>query len=579
MASELMPLTVRRDYSLPDAREILERYGKDLKSVKDVRDEIERKLGWQAHGQTIWRHIKALQKEKQMQALPTDETAVTCKTETDMPSTLEMEVVSEGDMTDEEAVDVDGEDDLYDRIPPKLTLQMKPDRQLRRVRSKRLTKSSIVVPEKDNDCVRVYRLNARSKNGVTVYYRCSTCDTIWRKIKDSLREGEEIPADQRFLPNLKTVNGEIVGDPYPPHHPDCLPIPPEVQEAQEIDRSCRVRVREGLLAPRQAWWLGRRLAMARIFPRGSSMVDEIPFPEWKTVGRKYRELERKRQRFNEYNSKFSEDTDGIALTNEELQLAEEDTPGPSSEAESALPSSCRRPLVSSIVVPEIDGDYIRVYRFANRSRDGKTCIYRCIRCDTLCQNAQKSEFELICGSVKAVNGQLLGNRHPEHHPDCLPIAARILDAQEVENSRTLGSKKGISSRQQTWNTDGEMALEQSASGLSEEVEWKPTHKYNTFGRTRRSNLNQSVDDCEQIVYDGDSIDVGSTECVPMTSGFSEPVAKPPNCSCRQYYEANLELHQEILRCLEEMKELRDEIRIMYSESRSNLVIDETEYGQ
>lgn len=53
--------------------------------------------------------------------------------------------------------------------------------------------------------------------------------------------------------SLKTVNGEISGDAHPKHHPECKPISTQILKAQEIDKSCRVRVREGVLTPKQAW--------------------------------------------------------------------------------------------------------------------------------------------------------------------------------------------------------------------------------------------------------------------------------------------------------------------------------------
>lgn len=52
-------MSTRRDYSLIEVRNILRRYKKDLPTIKDVKNEIESKLGWKATTQTIWRHIKA----------------------------------------------------------------------------------------------------------------------------------------------------------------------------------------------------------------------------------------------------------------------------------------------------------------------------------------------------------------------------------------------------------------------------------------------------------------------------------------------------------------------------------------
>lgn len=60
----------------------------------------------------------------------------------------------------------------------------------------------------------------------------------------------------------------------------------------------------------------------------------------------------------------------------------------------------------------------------------------------------------------------------------------------------------------------------------------------------------------------------SIESVPMQ--LSNPAAVSGNlhsCNCKQYYEANVQIHESIVNYLEEIRVIRNEIRQFYEESR------------
>lgn len=88
---------------------------------------------------------------------------------------------------------------------------------------------------------RQYRMTNRSRDGRKLYFRCSRCDTLSKKNSDSVRA------------RLIICNGEVVGDEFPTHHPECQPWTDEQLLVQQIDRSSRKTVKEGLLQPFEAY--------------------------------------------------------------------------------------------------------------------------------------------------------------------------------------------------------------------------------------------------------------------------------------------------------------------------------------
>ncbi|VDK41453.1 unnamed protein product [Gongylonema pulchrum] len=48
------------------------------------------------------------------------------------------------------------------------------------------------------------------------------------------------------------IGGQIIGNAYPEHLPECKPVPKQVQQLQEIDRACRARIQSGSMTPEAA---------------------------------------------------------------------------------------------------------------------------------------------------------------------------------------------------------------------------------------------------------------------------------------------------------------------------------------
>lgn len=54
-------------------------------------------------------------------------------------------------------------------------------------------------------------------------------------------------------PIIKMVHDNIVGEPFPSHHPECKPIPLSQLRAMQIDRENRQEVIDEMLTPFEAW--------------------------------------------------------------------------------------------------------------------------------------------------------------------------------------------------------------------------------------------------------------------------------------------------------------------------------------
>uniref|UniRef100_A0A915B279 RYYR-CCHC domain-containing protein n=1 Tax=Parascaris univalens TaxID=6257 RepID=A0A915B279_PARUN len=126
-----------------------------------------------------------------------------------------------------------------------------------------------------------------------VYYRCSTCDTIKRKLKApriSMRgddngneNGTEFCSAENFpsRATVRTIHGRVVGNPYPQHHPDCHPIPADQQKALETCRSIKAELKYGPAS--SSAMLMRRRTEQNDRSGYDDETDDMCFPVWRRV--------------------------------------------------------------------------------------------------------------------------------------------------------------------------------------------------------------------------------------------------------------------------------------------------------
>jgi hypothetical protein len=111
--------------------------------------------------------------------------------------------------------------------------------------SKNCTQTLLTVPVADG-YVRQFRLSCNK--GGTKYYRCSRCDYFSRKHRLKLQSYIKVVADQ-VLTNLNDVA----------HHPQCRPIPAMNAIAKDVDRKCRLKVKQSAANPKDSWHEGERM--------------------------------------------------------------------------------------------------------------------------------------------------------------------------------------------------------------------------------------------------------------------------------------------------------------------------------
>uniref|UniRef100_A0A7E4ZXL3 Macro domain-containing protein n=1 Tax=Panagrellus redivivus TaxID=6233 RepID=A0A7E4ZXL3_PANRE len=157
---------------------------------------------------------------------------------------------------------------------------------------------------------RQYRMTNRSRDGRKLYFRCSRCDTLAKRDKDSSTRAR-----------LILCNGQVSGDEYPTHHPDCEPWTDEQLLVQQIDRSSRKTVKEGLLQPFEAY----QDALSRVttaVANEAKIIDVPKFPEWSEVRQK---TYRHREKRNDMD--ISQEEDHLVAQDEHEQMHQDDVAG------------------------------------------------------------------------------------------------------------------------------------------------------------------------------------------------------------------------------------------------------------
>ncbi|VDK51857.1 unnamed protein product [Gongylonema pulchrum] len=91
-----------------------------------------------------------------------------------------------------------------------------------------------------------------------------------------------------------------------------------------------------------------------------------------------------------------------------------------------------------MIIFEPGGQAARIYRINGRSDRLGIVYYRCSKCDVICRRRKKmgaEESELVRGTVKVEQGNVIDNMYPSHHRECALLTLEIVKglAEELEH--------------------------------------------------------------------------------------------------------------------------------------------------
>ncbi|VDM09458.1 unnamed protein product [Wuchereria bancrofti] len=373
---------------------------------------------------------------------------------------------------------------------------------------------SIAIAEKDDPRkFRIYRsLNCEPQES-TIYYRCAKCESLEKKAFGGVRS-------RRYKPYVKTLRGKLVGNAHPEHHPGCHAVTKEIQELQEMDRACRAKIRASYLSHRSPQKIMEHAL------EDSSNID---------IQSNYN-LRRRPKRLSLKFDPLSRDINESELSEIDclLRFISEASVNNIAEATdhrsiySLGTSSSKSTGYSSLIVPEPDGISVRIYDANGKLADQGVTHYYCSRCDDL---YQKENNESIRTVLKAESDLVV--EYPTHHAECSPSTLESLrelgdglkDFCVVASRRIIPLKAVIVSIESEYNIFHEQD-ESFLTGGSNEQNWDTT----------------AMD--EEILINPTSV----------------PKLREQRCFCRRLYEENMELYQEMLRSVHQMRALINEMK-------------------
>ncbi|VIO92369.1 Uncharacterized protein BM_BM10634 [Brugia malayi] len=370
---------------------------------------------------------------------------------------------------------------------------------------------SIAIAEKDDPRkFRIYRsLNCEPQRS-TIYYRCAKCESLEKKAFGGVRS-------RRYKPYVKTLHGKLVGNAHPEHHPGCHAVTKEIQELQEMDRACRAKIRANYVSNRSP-----QKVMEHAL-EGSSTID---------IQSNYN-LRRRPKRLSLKLDPLSRDINESELSGIDCLLRFISEACVNNIAEttdhrsihSFGTSSSKSIAYSSLIVPEPDGISVRIYDADGKLADQGVTHYYCSRCDDL---YQKENDESIRTVLKAENDLVV--EYPTHHAECSPSTLESLRelGDDLKNFCVVANRRIIPLK----------AVIESEYNIFHE----PDESFLTGGSNEQNWDTPAMD--EEILINPTSV-----------SKLGEQ-----RCFCRRLYEENMELYQEMLRSVHQMRSLINEMK-------------------
>uniref|UniRef100_A0A915PHI5 SET domain-containing protein n=1 Tax=Setaria digitata TaxID=48799 RepID=A0A915PHI5_9BILA len=380
-------------------------------------------------------------------------------------------------------------------------------------RPKKPRTSSIAIAEKDDPRkFRIYRPLNHGPFLSTIYYRCSKCESLEKKSIGKVNR-------KRYAPYVRTLRGKLIGNAHPEHHPDCHAITKEIEELQEMDRACRAKIKiDGYSLSKLEENFRQHVEVAsNINMRSNNYNFHV--------------------RSKQLNPRFGavdDDINGSGISEVDLLLRFISDASVSDIAETiddnnvflVAASSSSSACCHSVIVPEPDGLSVRIYDGEDKLVGKEVTFCHCSRCDDLCQ---KSEGDFSPAILKVEN-DLVVDMYPLHHPECSATSLESLrelgdDLKNfcvVANHRIISLKAVIESEFTVLRDPGESFV---------------------------------INESDQQNWDAPIMD----EDILMNSA-SLPKVPNERCCCRRIYEENMELYQEMLRSVDEMRSLVSEMK-------------------
>ncbi|KAL3995570.1 hypothetical protein ACH3XW_26360 [Acanthocheilonema viteae] len=371
-----------------------------------------------------------------------------------------------------------------------------------------LNMSSIAIAEKDDPGkFRIYRPISCGQSESLIYYRCSKCESLEKKNSGGVRS-------KRYKPYVKTLDGKLIGNAHPEHHPNCHAVTKKIQELQEMDRACRAKIRASHLSSRPPQKLEEHIVeqSSNICVQSNYNLRKRP----KRSSINFHALNR--------NINGSERSEVDQLLRFIIETCIGDIAETNYTSIYSIDTSLSNSIgYSSLIVPEPDGMLVRIYDGDGKLADENVSYYYCSRCDDLYQKRDNDSVRTV---LKAENDLVVD--YPAHHAECLPTS--------LESLRELGDHL----------KDFCVVANHRIIPLKAESECNKFHEPDESFHTRAS---------DQQNWDTTDMDEG---ILINSTSVSKP--QEQRCFCRRLYEGNVELYQEMLRSVDEMRSLVSEMK-------------------
>ncbi|VDN17357.1 unnamed protein product [Gongylonema pulchrum] len=186
-------------------------------------------------------------------------------------------------------------------------------------------------------------------------------------------------------------------------------------------------------------------------------------------------------------------------------------------------------------------------------------FYQCTSCDYFCRKEEKniaatsgqSSSVPARAELKAENGIICGDLYPAHHADCIPTSLDSLRTlgESLRDFHVVRDRRIISLKAvDDFETGSDQNLSASSiESTTSEPAWQPPTN-------------------ESTLWFAFFFLIGffqmSTKSTSTTKEYKQQ--QQQHCNCKRFYEENLEMYQDMVRSLDEMRAIVEEMKYIHS---------------